>query len=693
MKLKLRTLFVGLLVGGVVAQSSFARMISDISFHYSGSEGIKAKVQFEKGNEGDDHVLYVVWDSIDHGENLHDWPNANAVRIDPIAPDATEAIVVLPPEAKASGVFRAFFAEPKRTGNFDKLITSIRSEGGAYIDTGHCCSKDCEILLDFSVPQYSDPDINGGKYDFLGASPNGKNETKFAIRLTWYDYRYRCLYYNSGYTVIQKSSKDTNPTRGTKRTLVVLSPYLEKCALKRQDGYDFSVPCKFNNSSVTDPSSCSLALFGTKYNDGSVGKILPNGIIYNSSIKEKGVFVRKMYPAVKDGAAGIWDAIEDKFYTSPGNEFLTVDLEGNSFEDVSFGKAFNDVIIPRDRGISFSRCESVSLRRVSGLSFVHTPDGGTRGSVTLSSGKSGDVDILYLAWGDADCGENMEDWPNVRRIGALKASETSKSFVLNNELNPSQYYRAFLATAWHPCVPKALRFVRSEGKAYINTGYLCATNTRISIKFQLPGFTNKTVGEYFGMFSTGTKYGVRALKTTQSRLVEYGYNKSGTTAWMSWMREGLDSLSAGAYEVALSVFCGNFSASYEWEGELKTYSTGVPKVMQGVDRATLPLYLFASCNEDLTPYNMMPWGNLFGASIQEDGVFKRQFYPCVKDGVAGLCDQVENKFYPSLGEADFLATDSSGAAIAEGAFPVETPFTSSATVAGKYRKGFSVIVR
>ncbi|MBO7308439.1 MAG: hypothetical protein J6V38_02270 [Kiritimatiellae bacterium] len=94
MKLKLRTLFVGLLVGGGVAQSSFARMISDISFHYSGHEGFQTKVIFEKGNEGDDHVLYVVWDSIDHGENLHDWPNANAVRIDPIAPDATEAIVV-----------------------------------------------------------------------------------------------------------------------------------------------------------------------------------------------------------------------------------------------------------------------------------------------------------------------------------------------------------------------------------------------------------------------------------------------------------------------------------------------------------------------------------------------------------------------------------------------------------------------
>ena len=106
-----------------------------------------------------------------------------------------------------------------------------------------------------------------------------------------------------------------------KKTLVDLfeesvRTYLEKCALKRQDGYDFSVPCNFNNSSVTDPSSCSLALFGTKYNDGSVGKILPNGIIYNSSIKEKGVFVRRMQPAIKDGIAGLWDAVNDEFYQS-----------------------------------------------------------------------------------------------------------------------------------------------------------------------------------------------------------------------------------------------------------------------------------------------------------------------------------------------------------------------------------------
>lgn len=146
----------------------------------------------------------------------------------------------------------------------------------------------------------------------------------------------------------------------------------------------------------------------------------------------------------------------------------------------------------------------------------------------------------------------------------------------------------------------------------------------------------------------------------------------------------------------METVAGWFSAQYTTDGI--TYGTASKTSIgeigtKGFTRATLPLYIFASSQDSGEPLNVMPWGNLFGASIQEDGVFKRQFYPCVKDGVAGLCDQVENKFYPSAGTAQFLATDTSGAAIAEGAFPVETPFASSATVKGEYRVGFGVIVR
>jgi hypothetical protein len=280
------------------------------------------------------------------------------------------------------------------------------------------------------------------------------------------------------------------------------------------------------------------------------------------------------------------------------------------------------------------------------------------------------------------------------RLGALSAGETSRSFSITNEMDGTEFYRVFLATAWHPIVPKALAYIRSEGNAYIDTGYNCATNTRVIVDFQYPDSAGKN-GDFFGMSLTGTDYGFRVLKLNNYDKRIYLKIKEQSTGEPNILKLLKDGLSYN-YRVKMETVAGWFSARYTTDGI--TYNTAsttyINKIgTKGFTRATMPLYIFASSQDSGVPHDVMPWGNLFGASIQEDGVFKHQFYPCVKDGVAGLCDQVENKFYPSAGTAQFLATDTSGAAIAEGAFPVETPFTSSATVVGKYRKGFSVIVR
>ena len=78
----------------------------------------------------------------------------------------------------------------------------------------------------------------------------------------------------------------------------------------------------------------------------------------------------------------------------------------------------------------------------------------------------------------------------------------------------------------------------------------------------------------------------------------------------------------------------------------KSYSTSSNVANQGVDRTNLPLFIFARSAYDGDGYtagSILPHGLLFGATIQEDGEYRRLFYPCVKGGVAGLCDFVENK--------------------------------------------------
>lgn len=663
-----------------ISLPSFARKINDISFNYDANNGFQAKVNFEKGNPGDDHVLYVVWDFVDHGANLHDWPNATTVRVDPIDPEATEAVVSLPSGARRMNAFRAFFAQPERTGKYDKLISSIRSAGSAYIDTGHLCTPKCEVFLDFGVLGYAGDGSNNTykNKNFLGTYSDVGH-----LSMRAFVYQYGNCYIGCGSgndtvlaPICPPGGKTIKPSSG--RTKITLTPAIRSVHFVK-DTTDFHLPFSFNGA--TEISQYTLTLFGAKGSTGVSG-ILPAGVIYSASIKEGLNYVRKMYPAVKDGVAGLWDAVDDKFYPSSGaNAFLPTDTQDVSYEEVSFNKQVNDVIIPRDNQISVSHCEMISTRRVTGLSFIPREDGTVRGQVALSAGASGDVDVLYMAWGEIDYGENMEDWPNLKRIGALRPNETSKSFIFDGGLDPQQYYRPFLATAWRPTVSKVLEYICSTGEAYVDTGYSVTPNTEIELDFQ----TSETSGIFYGVYSTGTEYGVVTRRNNKQVLFYYNLNQA--VEWAGNIEANLSSTRITVTTKGVQIKVSTVAKT-----------TTISKPNLGIDQATMPLYVFAASKKDangeIVSTTALGSGCLYGATFFEDGAYKRRFYPCVnEEGTAGLWDQVENKFYPSKGSKDFLATDSEGNDIPEAAFPVETVYTSSSAVNGKCSTGFSVRVR
>lgn len=681
MKLKLNSIIAVLGMTVFASPPSFARKITDLSLLHDANSGLQAKVKFEKGTAGDDHVLYVVWDFVDHGEILHDWPNANTVRVDPIDPEATEAVVSLPSGARRTNAFRVFFARPARTGNYGKLISAIRSAGSAYIDTGHLCTPKCEVFLDFGVLGYTGDGSNNTykNKNFLGTYSDVDHLSMRAFVYNYGNCNIGCGPDDTKNVAIYPpgSNKPFRPTSG--RTKITLTPSIRSVHFVKGT-YDLHLDFSFNGA--TEISQHTLTLFAAKGFTGVSG-ILPAGVIYSASIKEGLNYVRKMYPAVKDGVAGLWDAIDDKFYPSSGaNAFLLTDTQDVPYEEVSFNKQVNDVIIPRDNQISVSHCEMISTRRVSGLSFVRREDGTTRGRVSFTAGASGDVDILYLAWGEIDYGENMEDWPNLKRIGALRPNETSKSFIFEGGLDPQKYYRPFLATAWRPTASKALEYIRSAGEAYVDTGYFVAPTTEIKLDCQ----TSELSGIFYGVYSTGTEYGVVTRRSNAQ--VQFEYNQNNKVEWAGNVEAGLTS-------TRISVKTQGVTIKVSTVANAKTLT----KPHLGVDRATMPLFLFAASKKDaetgkIVSTTALGSGCLYGATLIEDGAYKRRFYPSVtEEGTAGLWDQVENKFYPSAGTASFFATDSEGNNIPEAAFPVETVYTSSSAVNGKYSTGFSVRVR
>ena len=190
------------------------------------------------------------------------------------------------------------------------------------------------------------------------------------------------------------------------------------------------------------------------------------------------------------------------------------------------------------------------------------------------------------------------------------------------------------------------------------------------------------------MSSTGTLYGVVFQKIKNYERYDYSFNKAGTTTWVGYLnctpqlRQRAKMTSVGKY----------FSLTFP----AKSYSTSSNVASQGVDRTNLPLFIFARSAYDGDGYtagSILPHGLLFGATIQEDGEYRRLFYPCVKGGVAGLCDFVENTFYPSLGQTAFLAADANGVSYPEAAFPGETVFTASPVAKAKAIRGTWLMVQ
>ena len=671
---------------GLMILSASGRGITGIAFSKPLRDNIHATVSFTPGEAGDDHVVYVTWDTEDRGPSLVNWPATNIVRVGHVAADATNAVAVLKESAEKAQAFRAFLATPKRTGDFDSLISCIRTSSGAYIDTGFCMTTNSEVLFDFAVPEYSALRTIAN-YDLFGAMPMG---TMISYRVyfgkgdwRWY---YACNKAGGG-EVTKLTFGGTSTLAGSARTAITLSP--------RTWTWRFQRKADKTNLSGTlyhvygdDPSNLSLSLFATHTTSG-FSRVATNGVIYAASIKEDDVYVRKMQPAVRNGEAGLWDAVHDVFYPSVGSrEFYATETNGVAYAAVPFDDAFTDLLIPGETQVAASGPCQISGRKVTGLSFRQKTGQNAVATVSLTQGGAGDVDALYLAWGDQDYGADMDTWPNTMRVCALPGTETEHSFSVTNEMDGVTRFRAFLATAWHPDADKAIEFVRSAGNAFVDTGFRCDFETSVTVDMQFPECEKTSAGSIYGASSTGTLYGVVFQKIKNYTRYDYSFNKSGTTTWIGY-------LDCGSYvreRAKMSSKGKRFSIVFP----TNSFTTTSSVAMQGVDRATLPLFIFAHSVHDGDGYAAsypMPSGLLFGASIEENDEYRRFYYPCVKAGVAGLCDYVENSFHPSSGTGAFLASDTNGVSYVETAFPEERVYAASSVTRAKVNRALRVMLR
>lgn len=145
--MNVRRLFLLLLL--LCAGAAGARSVTGLSMSFDASMRPVATVSLEAGETGDDHALYLAFDTADRGVDPSDW--AACQRAGRVAAGATSAAATVAPFVSEGGytTVRAFLVENALP--YDTLVESIRQTGTQYLDAGVRAGPGSTVRADFAL--------------------------------------------------------------------------------------------------------------------------------------------------------------------------------------------------------------------------------------------------------------------------------------------------------------------------------------------------------------------------------------------------------------------------------------------------------------------------------------------------------------------------------------------------------------
>lgn len=181
----------------------------------------------------------------------------------------------------------------------------IESNGTQYIDTGFKHNQDTRVVMNVQPTASS---LSSNVFLFDGASGNTTRKGVFyhASASKWaVDYK-------------SDSNRQYISNTATNANFII--------------DYDKNV-CTINNETITFTASTfqstvNMALFATNYNGTVQGYV--SAKLYSCQIYDNGILIRDFVPALRsDGIAGLYDAINDKFYVSSGSGNFIASSDNN----------------------------------------------------------------------------------------------------------------------------------------------------------------------------------------------------------------------------------------------------------------------------------------------------------------------------------------------------------------------------
>ena len=182
-----------------------------------------------------------------------------------------------------------------------------------------------------------------------------------------------------------------------------------------------------------------------------------------------------------------------------------------------------------------------------------------------------------------------------------------------------------------------LQSIESTGTQWIDTGYVCTANTRIEASINTCS-RSQAWGVLFGV--TGGD------RSSDGVLLRY-YND--TTTLNGWFCNA-------AYEEAQVENLQGQDVEVVLEANKMTLNGVEKAITTSATPYASPLYLFCGNNAGSAWRHQSM--RLYSMKISEGGVLKRDFVPGRnRDGVVGLWDRVESKFYANKGSGTFTAVE------------------------------------
>lgn len=537
---------------------------------------------------GAGYELFVAHGAVDADDDKYAWTDFE--RVDSIANDQTSYTYEVP-AALRDGGFIKFFLLQKIGIDMTQELDGVKATGAQVVKTGIYPKNYPTLVVDFRL----------GDIDFGNADPY-RFPTFFG---QWYGADSYLFTQQSGDFKFFGSGTSLGPVDKTASYRFVINN--ENTVVLFSNGVEQA--CVNVSRSLGNWKNNEMMIFGdTEANRYAYCRFDRMKI---GTADKVSTIQRDFIPALKNGVAGLYDNVYDKFYPSTTTTALVAGAER-----------------PVDRfGRVISTSVAVRCRRTLTITSL------TSVGATLAVGNTGPATKLFIGYGATDGGGNKHAWDHFAELATISGDQTTVTVTFPQDFGLGMFYRFFLMKTEDLPYTAELESLTSTGQQCVRIGYIPGNETETDFRFGNVNLSNESFATLFGQAVSGYAYFLHLQSNPPS-----GYRRHfcflGDADWMEALADNAD------YRVQIF----NNKSLVIRHGSL------------------INQYLLHSL--DACPINEIgifsTWGKASGAKFRfdslvfsEHGIPVRDLVPVVSNGKGALFDRVGGTVYGNLTSTDF----------------------------------------